>query len=446
MTDGQHAIDALQLTPVGLAPRLDFLADCPFCHVRLHASGWLIPGMRALARAGCEDCGRAFLCDLPTGQALYSPVLMEAATGAVHDRAGVPWFAQWLRDSYRDRSSQPVDLTVETMQTVSRPVVLLNCIDALYGHALLKLLNAQQYIGDGIHDLVVIVQPFLRWLVPDGVAECWTVDIPLRRGTTWSDPLADRIAIEARRFEAVQLAPAFSHVHPSMFSIARFSRVQPFDRTEWRQRPARGATFHASFVWRDDRCWRGRSSSPTRASAPVARLRRWLGRRSGAATRVAQAGAIVALFDGLREQCGAAGASLDAAVVGVGEPGGLPDTIRDLRSSAVTLATEHRWCRRYAESHLVVGVHGSSMLLPSAHAGSVIELLPSDRHGNFLQDIIFNGTDTRDLFFRYRFAPLESAPAEIARLAALVLIRYPDFDRLMGAANTRDRSAADVRN
>ena len=70
-------------------------------------------------------------------------------------------------------------------------------------------------------------------------------------------------------------------------------------------------------------------------------------------------------------------ASLDFAVAGLGTPEGLPNKILDLRFSEVTV--ERALCDRYAQSHVVVGVHGSHMLLPSAHAGAVIELMPEER-------------------------------------------------------------------
>ncbi len=53
---------------------------------------------------------------------------------------------------------------------------------------------------------------------------------------------------------------------------------------------------------------------------------------------------------------------------------------------------------------LVIGVHGSNMLLPTAHAGSLVELIGPERWGNFTQDVLFREAgDCRETFFRYRF-------------------------------------------
>jgi len=133
---------------------------------------------------------------------------------------------------------------------------------------------------------------------------------------------------------------------------------------------------------------------------------------------------------------------LDFAVAGIGKASGLPDWISDLRLTKLDVKAERAWCERYAESHLVIGVHGSNMLLPSAHAGGVIELISEERWGNFLQDILFRRSDSREMFFRYRFAPHSTTPEDLARLASTML-RYEDFRRLMSPEFCRHQEKYD---
>ncbi len=383
-------------------------AACPECASALEATGWTMPGMRMLAQARCTGCGRPYFVDLPAGQGLYSPMILDPATGAVHDRAGVAWFAEWLGKSWRERTDATPTFTVSRLSPLTRPAVLINCLDTLYGHALLKLLNAQQYLDAGTFDVILVIQPFLATLVPEGVAETWLVDLPLRDGTAWSDGLAAAIASESARIGDLRLAPVHPHPHPATFAIERFSRVAPFPVAQWHSSPNNAVTF----IWRDDRTW----SPPGRLMA------------------LSQASAVGAFFEALRGLL----PDLDAAVAGLGTPGGLPGWIADLRSPRPSESVERGWLGRYSDSHAVIGVHGSNMLLPSAHAGSVFELLPDSRQGNFLQDIIFNGGDPRDLFFRYRFLPDDIAPAGLARLVAFVVARYPEFDRLMAFEASHD--------
>src|SRR5215213_3836622 len=152
-----------------------------------------MPGMRRLSELRCPQCRREFYGDLPSGWGLYYPCLLEKATGVVHDPFNHHWYAQaFLGHPYRDRhkTSGPIPFTVESFRPLRRPV-LLNVIDGLYGHSILPLLGAQYYLDQEPDvDLVVMVPKLLRWMVPDGVAEVWTLDIPLRKGTEWNDWLA----------------------------------------------------------------------------------------------------------------------------------------------------------------------------------------------------------------------------------------------------------------
>ena len=80
--------------------------------------------MRNLADLRCSVCGREFYGDLATGQALYTPMLLEKDSGEVYDKHGVDWFAGWLRESYAKRLDVPVPFRVEARFAIKRPVVL----------------------------------------------------------------------------------------------------------------------------------------------------------------------------------------------------------------------------------------------------------------------------------------------------------------------------------
>ncbi len=378
---------------IALHPIPDCEAFCPHCAAPLTVVGWRMPGMRTLAELRCPRCRREYFGDLPAAAGLYYPMLLERAGGAVHDPHNVRWFADWLRESYAARSREPLRLTIERAHPPRNPV-LLNCLDRLYGHALLKLLNASRHLdgADG-GDLIVLAPSGLRWLLPEGVAEAWLVDWPLRCGARWSDWLADEIAGRVAALGACRLSRAYSHPRGEEFRIERFTRVAPFALREW---GARLAAPVVTFVWRDDRAW-----------SPADPL-----------------GGIIALAERLR----AAWPALDFALVGLAQPGGAPAWIADVRCAAPDAATERRWCERYARSHVVIGVHGSNMLLPSAHAGATIDLMPDDRWRNATQDLIYRPDESAvDATFRRRLIPVATSPVDVARIADALLREYPHF-------------------
>jgi hypothetical protein len=381
--------------------------------VRLDARGWIIPGMRMLAELGCPRCQDEFYGDLPAGHGLYYPMLLERQSGKVWNEfgGGVDWFAKWLRESYAHRVHSPATFRVEELRPLRTPV-LLNCLDACYGHNLLKALNAQHYLDHRPDvDLIMLVPAYLRWLVPDGVAAIWTVGLPLNRGGEWNDGLAAEIRTRIARMSECWLSPGLSHPHPENFEIERFTRVKPFPLSEWDERLKHPTV---TFIWRQDRLW-----EETAAPGRVARTgKRILGRMGFKSNPLAsQTRRIIALGESLRHDF----PRLNFAVAGLGLAGGLPPWITDMRTTGITADTERVWCEQYARSHVVVGVHGSNMLLPSAHAGAVVDLMPRDRWKNLAQDMLFRRQDAREMLSTHLFPPVDASPQAVSLMLASIL-------------------------
>ncbi|HXG84619.1 MAG TPA: hypothetical protein VNI84_11385 [Pyrinomonadaceae bacterium] len=405
---------------IRLKPTPDAPHKCPRCRLKLKATDWLITGMRSLAELRCAVCGGEFYGDLPSGQALYTPILLDKQTGTVYDDAEVGWFSDWLAHSYARRTSEPLGFEEKKFSKIEKKVVLLNCLDTLYGHSLLKLLNAQYYTNRPDVSLIVLMPSFLEWMLPDGAAEAWIVDLPLRRGTEWNDWLAKEINERLENFAEVFLSVGFSHPRADDFEIEKFTKVTPFPLEDWKQRLDNP---RITFIWRDDRLW---ETANNEFSNRFGKIKRRFGKRKEQTDGQLQK--VIKLAEYLRGKI----PTLDFAVAGIGEAKGLPGWISDLRQTGLDSAIERAWCERYAQSHVVVGVHGSNMLLPSAHAGAVVELIGEDRWGNFLQDVLFRPSDAREMFFRYRFVPPSIAPEELARLIVSML-KYEDFRRLMSS-------------
>ncbi len=389
---------------------------CPHCRRGMETLGWYMPGMRMLADLRCDGCGRRYYGDLPAGHGLGYPALLDQATGEVHHRDTLVVFADYLRDSYAARVGTAPRFEAESFRPLRRPV-LLNCLDWVFGHALLKLLYAQYYLDrPDEFDLIVMVPRPLRWLVPDGVAEVWTVDLPFSRGAVWNDGLAAEIRRRIEPLEECLLSFAFGHPHPDDFDIERFSRVTPFPLERWAETLERPVV---TYAWREDRGW-----GPEPGASPLARLRRGVRRAAGLHpvpnTTLEQ---VVKFAEHLRADL----PTLDFAVAGLGGGGPLPQWIVDLRRERPDDRVEREWCERFARSHVAVGVHGSHMLLPTAHAGALVQLVTHNRWdsrwGNLIQDVLVRGSDARDVLYRHRFLPADTSPEHVATITA-ALIRF----------------------
>jgi hypothetical protein len=115
----------------------------------------------------------------------------------------------------------------------------------------------------------------------------------------------------------------------------------------------------------------------------------------------------------------------EIAVAGVGEPAGFPDWISDHCYPQPDAEEERTLCRRYADSHLIIGTHGSHMSLPSAHAGAVLDIMPPWKRGNMGGDLLLREDGQRETMLRYRHLPATVSATEVAREASHMLVDWP---------------------
>lgn len=401
-------------------PTIDHLSGCPHCGGGFEVQSAHVPGMHTLVHLECESCRRAYYGELPIGHAIHAPLVLEAETGTIHGNVDERTFgAHWLSEAYANRTDEPVGFETHQRRPVEETAVLFNCLDGVYGHALLKLLNCQYHLDAGHdHTLVVLIPRSLGWLVPDGVDGVWTVDAGLDMDTTWNERLDVELRRGVEQFETCFLDPCFPVPSRNHVDIERFTGIDPFPRSEWENRLE---TPTVTFIWREQsKLW----SSTPRAPRKVRRVRgylnkasEWLGFRLDRREQIRN---VARLERRLRERF----PDLDFAVTGIGSGGSLPDSVEDLRVDGPDQDDERALCRRYANSHVVVGVHGSNMLLPSAHAGAVVELMPFHKWGNITEDMIprtSNREQEREALFHGRVLPIGTRGETLAEVVASTL-------------------------
>jgi len=387
---------------IRVKPTVDAVAVCHECGQHLVSGTVLWAGIHVCTEYECTECGSRFIEDLPVGHAVGGPFRIDIhrnqLTGPAANRA---WFGEPLFRALLDPDESEVRLVVEIRKPAPR-IVLLNCIDSLYGHCVLKLLNAAAHLADPEYGVVVLVPSFLVWMIPDGVAEVWCVEMPLSLASNYFPDLHRAIERELTRFLEVRVSRAYSH--PSQFRLADFTRIarHDFSKTEYR----------LTFIWRADRLWLRRTL--------VTRVFKRLGLER---TLLAfQRRRIRKLF----KQVGQDFPEAKLTVAGIGRQGRFPQWIDDLRVDRINSGeTERSLCRIYSESRVVVGVHGSNMLLPSGHAGMCVDLMPEERWPNIAQDILyapedFHG-DVRMSAYRHRFVSLDTSPREVGTIIAGML-------------------------
>lgn len=409
---------------IALRPSLSFVPYCPYCGKSLIHKHLLWQGLHVCTDCICQSCEKEYFCDLPCNQATITPYIFdkfrkEHLAFAIRENKIIQYDNRWSNSEnfftgiFTEILNNPqvdsIPIKIERFKD-ARKVVVLNTLDYLYGHSSLFLFNAEHHLKSNPDlGLVLIIQPWLRWLVPEGVTEVWTAQLPVSKGRMYFPDLSKRICKELERFEEVRLSPA--NVQPTEFDISRFTRVprHDFDRSD----------FRITFIWREDirRMWY-HNNVLTKALRKIGftnTLRSW------------QLMKVRRLFAHLRVKIPEA----RLTVAGLGTYGTFPSWIDDNRINKFDEDSERVQCRIFSESRLVIGMHGSSMICPSGHAGMSISLMPRKRWGNFAQDLLFNERDDRMVVFQKRILPSDISIRELADICENMICFRSEFIKRM---------------
>ena len=392
--------------------------SCPRCAGKVGCDDFLIPGLWVMGSGMCGGCGDRWLCDLPYGVAAMAPCLIHRESGKTIRPDGPEWYRALTEKAYGKPSSRDTGLRVIKYHEATS-INLINCLIPWWGDVASLLLRINQ-LDDGL-DTVVLAPPGLVELIPKSVAEIWVVEQPLSASTEWNRDLDQRIHEQVRRFEAcfvpLVFQPAF---HPAGETI-EFTGVPIFPRQEWSERLG-GA--EVTFLWREDRCWTGlgerlRVKVPRRL--PGARLFNGFIERLWKARNVRRQRLLVC---GLAEEIRRQFSPVKFTVTGLGKSGSFPAWIADQRTLSIGPGTNLEWCRQAAKSHVLITVLGSHAVLPSAHAGAVLDLVPNGMLRCVMTDIILTTAEARKAVYLYRLLPLDISVKSLASITTSILFNF----------------------
>jgi len=374
--------------------------SCP-CGGEFKFQGFSWQGLHICEKLICGSCGRLRYNSLPVNQSEIEQYSYFPDSDTITDIHGNTvsenWFSSKLK-TLSDPSDEEVVLEIEKRKGYDE-VIILNTLDYVYGHSFLYLLNLQRIIkAEKERGIIVLVQPMLKWLIPtDGVAEIWTVNLGFSKFNRYHKALSDRINSELVRFSKVWLSSG--HIIPTNenIDIEFFTGIKPYSFQKEPDRP------RVTLIWRQD---------PDRLWVRNIYLLKGL-KKLGFKTILIPVQYIrtLLIFRLLRRKLGDA---FSYTVAGLGRYGRMPSYINDERVTSFDEEVERKLCGIYSESIMVFGVHGSGMLLPSAHAGMTLSMMPSKRWGNYAEDILFSENDTRVAMFQKRAFPLNICIIELS--------------------------------
>jgi hypothetical protein len=403
---------------IQIKPEIQFSVICTCGHQQgLEHQKLIWQGPHVCTKSQCRQCGKNYICDIPVGQSKLTNYIFDVSGRQLlaqnmgrSEVANSQWYSNILNQVLDDPIDQEVKIDIELFQP-TKEVIILNTLDFLYGHSLLTFLNLQNLLirKEGV-GIIVIVQPFLRWMVPDDlVSEVWTVHLKMPQMKNYYPRLNERFNQELERFDKVYLSAG--HVLPHPVKIEKFTKINPYDFESSNPR--------ITYVWREDtgRLWIN--------SKIIQKGFEYIGLKK--VVLFIHYLKILSFLTLLKFKLGTG--KYRVTVAGLGKFGRFPKTIEDCRVNSFALEDEIATCNVYADSLLVVGIHGSSMILPSAHAGMSITLTPAWKWGNCLEDILFREEDVRLANFQKRVLPSSLSIRELIYICSLMITGREYFIR-----------------
>ena len=391
---------------------------CPECTADIiEIKEVILQGIHILAECKCSKCGLEFFNDLPIGHGFLYPQIIGKNNLKLYSLDNANFFSQPLINSIASKSKLNVEIIKKTYFHKDE-VIILNCIDYLYGHVLLKLFNSQYYL-DNFKDfgLIIIIPKGFEWLIPDGISELWVVNINLKDTLNWYTQLENFFKNEIQNHKRVLLSAAFSHPDFTKIDISKFTKIKKFEIDNFKNR-----ALNITFIIRQDRIW----------TIPMygyifRRLEKFkFVKYYNKLNLLIQNRLITLLCKEIKKEF----PSIIFNVVGFGLFGKFNNTINDNRVEVINEIIEKEWCKIYSKSHLVIGVHGSNMIIPTALSAGFIEILPDDRLGNILQDI-GSPLVKRELLFLCRFVSEFAKPEYIAKIVVSIIKNFESFQNTM---------------
>jgi len=391
---------------------------CPECkseHPEVHSI--LVEGVHAMEDCKCRGCGLEFYHLLPVGLTVGFSLSYGKNNRKLYDEDS-SWVSVGLPDYLLTVRNKKIHFD-KIVNKVCRKVIILNALDFHYGHCFLKLVNVQYHLDRHSDFGIIVVAPkVFHWLIPEGCAEIWLADLDFSDLCYRQVAVHEFVSNELKRFDQVHLSKAYSHPDFTKIDISRFTRVAPFDLARFSTAP-----INITFVLREDRCW-----NESRGWFLLYRFLRKIKLKNtgNSLLAVRQNRLVKKTIRYIRKEL----PEVTINIVGLGRTGNFKGSAVDYRESEMCPEVEISWCNIYARSQVVIGVHGSNMLLPTAQSAACVEILPEDRLGNIAQDLAVRYSDRRQLFL-YRLLPQYSRPGFVAKHVISMIKNYEIFNSSM---------------
>lgn len=397
---------------IEIKPSTTFDVACKQCQsAQTVVHSLFFQGIHTLADTSCQSCGFEFYQTLPIGHDLLFPMqIAKDGKQSFHDTKANGWLADPLVQSI----NQPVSKSFQIEKKVRKSfdqVIIVNCLDTCFGHIFTKVWNTYTLVENKKEcGIIAIIPERCEWLLPEELAEVWSISIDLKDCGQTIGGLDEFVKSQFDRFEKVSLSHTFTHLdHTKYIDFEKVLKRPRFDLKEFLTSEPQ-----ITFILREDRFWLNshilyffflvsRKFKIERLLNPF-----FIWRQKALIKQTAGK-----ILKGLPHS--------QLKSTGLGKSGRLFHLIDDHRTDRIFPETEMEWNGIFANSHIVIGVHGSHMLIPSGLAAGFINILPRYKIEHIAEDTVLP-YNNRLLYFLGRFLDEYSSP-DLVSMHAVSMVR-----------------------
>ncbi len=347
---------------IPIYPKLVATATCVKCKsAEVDINDIIFENIHVLLDCKCRNCSTEFYETLPIGHDAQTPIAFskDGALQRFNESARI-WLAKPLIDAVLLSDNLEVPITKKNLNALKERVVLLNCLDDCFGHSYVKILNSLELLKTfPDRSLVLIITSNFEWLVPKGVDELWIVPGRMREMRKRVVTLQSFVKTQLKDIKQLDLSGAKVYHDLAKIDSEPFLKTKSFDIKKFDELP-----HTVTFVLRNDRYWHASKlddfMNRVLISLGIQKLFRsyFLWRQNRLVQKTIKKIKNISIN-----------------IIGPNYEG-------------VTSELEKQWCEIYSKSHIVIGVHGSNMLIPTSLAAGFIEILPGHKIAHLGEDIV----------------------------------------------------------
>ncbi len=400
---------------IDLVPAQNITVTCQMCKSdTITIKKILFHGVHTLVDCLCQNCGFDFYQTLPIGHDLTFPIQFspDGKKSFYHPKAKA-WLAQPLITSVAKELGVKAEISLHVNKTTS-DVIVVNILDNCFGHVFTKVWNAYTLIKSHPNWGIVVICPAqCAWMLPVDIAESWIVHLPLNKLNQKIEGLDEFVKLQFKRFNKITLSHTYTHLdHHRYINLEEVLKTPRFDLTKFSESDP-----HITFIWREDRFWHNShlmdllfmGSVKFKIQSVFKPI--FVYRQLYLITKSARI--IAKQFP-----------KAIISIAGLGKTGTFNQQIFDCRVKEITPEIEIQWNMLFSKSHLVIGVHGSNMLIPSGLSAGFINLVPRYKIDHVTEDTILPYSN-RILQFLGRHLDEYSTPLLVALHASSILKQFP---------------------